>query len=131
MTGFTLAQAEAHNARVAAEAQRAAARARISNDHTTRLKIPHAEQRERKAPLARSDEGETQGPGCPLVCFTLRRVRLLDIDAKFHSCKDIIDGLQIAGLIRGDKEGQIGLEVRQEKVASFKYEETIIEITYP
>ncbi len=84
-----------------------------------------------KAPLASNHEGETQGTGCPLVSFTLRRVRLLDVDAKYGVIKDLLDGLCYAGIIYGDKEGQISLEVRQEKVGSFKEENTLIEIFTP
>lgn len=90
--------------------------------------LPDAEQRERATPLARRDEGEAQGAGCPLVRFTLYRVKLLDVDAKYSSVKDLLDGLQHAGLIRGDKEGEINLEVRQTKVASYAEERTVIEI---
>ena len=63
--------------------------------------------------------------------FTLSRVRLLDADAKWGSVKDVLDGLQYAGLIRGDREDQIELEVRQVKVSSFKSETTEVEIIYP
>lgn len=62
--------------------------------------------------------------------FTLRKCRLFDVDAKFTAIKDLLDGLQYAGLIRGDKEGEITLEVVQEKVAHRAQEETLIRIEY-
>ena len=92
----------------------------------TDAQIPDAQQRQRTQPLARHGAGKAQGPECPLVRFTLRRVKLLDVDAKYGSVKDLLDGCTIAGLIRGDKEGQIRLEVEQEKVGHYEQEETII-----
>jgi hypothetical protein len=92
--------------------------------------ISHAEQCERPKELARSDAGKAPGASCPLVCFTLHRVQLLDVDAKYGSVKDLLDGLQYAGLIAGDKEGQIDLKVEQIKVKHREEEQTVIEITY-
>lgn len=63
--------------------------------------------------------------------FILCRVRLLDVDAKWGSVKDLLDGLCYAGLIPGDREGQITLEVRQQKVSSYTGEKTIIELELP
>lgn len=91
--------------------------------------LPDAKQRECQIALEGNSKRETQSARCSHVCFTLRRVKLLDVDAKYHSCKDLIDGLQHAGLISGDKEGQITLEVNQVKVAHYEDEQTIIEIT--
>ncbi len=93
-------------------------------------RIPNPPPCERPAPLAPDCCRETQSTGCPLVRFTLRRVRLLDVDAKYASVKDLLDGLQYAGLIRGDKEGEVRLEVVQEKVKKFCEESTLIEIEY-
>lgn len=92
------------------------------------VEIPDTEQCERSQELAGSDAGEAQSTECLRVVFTLRRVRLLDVDAKYSSTKDILDCLTFSGVIRGDKEGQISLEVCQEKVDSFKDEETIVEV---
>ncbi len=74
---------------------------------------------------------KASGARCPLVRFTLCRVKLLDVDAKYGSVKDLLDGLAYAGLIRGDKEGQICLEVEQVKVSHYAEEKTVIEIDYP
>lgn len=93
--------------------------------------LPNPKPQKQARTLAGNDEGETQSAGRPLVRFTLRRVRLLDVDAKFSSVKDLLDSCTYAGLIPGDKEGQIDLEVLQEKVSHFKEEETEIVIEYP
>jgi hypothetical protein len=90
--------------------------------------VSNAEPEEQARALDGHDAGETQGAGCPLVRFTLRRVKLLDVDAKFGSIKDLLDALQYAGAIRGDREGQIRLEVLQEKVKTYAQEETQIEV---
>lgn len=102
-----------------------------SYEDRPQTQIPHAELPECPPQLEGCSGGETPGAEIPAVRYTLRRVRLLDVDAKFASVKDTLDGLQYAGLITGDKEGQITLEVRQEKVGTYKEEETLIEIEYP
>lgn len=98
--------------------------------YSVKPSISHTEQLERPQELARSDAGKAQGAGCPTVVFTLHRVQLLDVDAKFGSVKDLLDGLQYAGLIPGDKEGQIDLKVEQVKVKHRKEEQTVVEILY-
>ena len=92
--------------------------------------VPNTQQCELQKELARCDAGKAQGAGCLAVIFTLHRVQLLDVDAKYGSVKDLLDGLQYAGLIPGDKEGQIDLKVEQVKVKHRKEEQTVIEITY-
>jgi hypothetical protein len=101
-----------------------------AHENRTRTQLPNPAPRERPAPLASSCGGEAPSTICPIVRFTLRRVRLLDVDAKYASVKDLLDGLQYAGLIHGDKEGQVRLEVVQEKVRKFTEESTLIEIEY-
>lgn len=101
-----------------------------SHDHQTLPGLPDAEPPQQARALDCHDARKTPGAGCPLVSFTLCRVRLLDVDAKWGSVKDLLDGLQYAGLIHGDKEGQVRLAVWQEKVASFKDEKTVIEIEW-
>jgi len=73
-------------------------------------------------------KGEAPGARCPVVVFTLCRVNLLDVDAKYASVKDLLDGLQHAGIISGDKEGEVLLLVNQKKVSHYKEEQTIIEV---
>jgi len=78
--------------------------------------------------LASDSQREAQGAR-PLHCrFTLRRKQLLDVDAKYSSVKDLLDCLTFSGVIRGDKEGQITLEVNQEKVNKGEPETTTIEV---
>lgn len=93
--------------------------------------IPDTKLPQQPPALEGAGEGEAPGTGCAHVCFTLFRVKLLDVDAKVASTKDLLDGLATAGLIRGDREGEISLEVRQEKVRTYKDEKTEITITYP
>ena len=93
-------------------------------------RIPDPKPRECPAPLEGHREEEARGSRCPVVRFRLCRVKLLDVDAKYASVKDLLDGLTAAGCIHGDKEGQIRLEVEQIKVSSYTSECTEIEIEY-
>jgi hypothetical protein len=90
--------------------------------------VSHPEQRQRPQELVRCDEGKAQSTRCVPVCFTLYRLRLLDVDAKYASVKDLLDCLVSAGFVAGDKEGQVSLEVRQEKVKTKAEEKTLIEL---
>lgn len=98
----------------------------LYGNHTPCLKVQNAQQPECPATLDSGDARETQGSGCPLVRFTLRKCQLLDVDAKYGSVKDLLDGLAKAGLIHGDGEGEITLEVLQQKVKTRAEECTII-----
>jgi len=90
--------------------------------------VSDTKQCERAKTLASDCKGEAQGAR-PLHCrFTLRRKSLLDVDAKYSSVKDLLDCLTFSGVIRGDKEGQITLEVNQEKVNKGEPETTSIEV---
>jgi hypothetical protein len=100
-----------------------------ANSHTP-VSNTSTKRHEAKQPLG-SKQGKVSGFRMPHVRFLLRRVRLLDVDAKYASVKDLLDGLQIAGCISGDKEGQITLQVDQEKVGSYVEEKTVIEIDDP
>lgn len=98
------------------------------NNFLTVNTLPDAKQRELKKTLARSDEGKAPGAGLLHCRFTLRRKSLLDVDAKYASVKDLLDCLVFSGIIPGDKEGQITLQVEQEKVKLKSDERTVIEI---
>lgn len=106
------------------ESQLAAEDAAVSD----RAAVPDAQQRQCAETLARGDAGEAQGARLPHCRFTLVRKKLLDVDAKYSSVKDLLDCLAIAGVIPGDKEGQITLEVIQRKTTTGQAEETIIEV---
>ncbi len=96
-----------------------------------RTSLPHSKPSKQTGALGGNHEGKAHGSGCPLVRFKLCRVRLLDVDAKWGSVKDLLDGLQYAGLIRGDREGEIRLEVEQERVSHFAEERTEIHLELP
>ena len=98
------------------------------NNLQTDAGISHPEQRQRPQPLAGSDAGKASGPGLLHCRFTLRRKKLLDVDAKYASVKDLLDCLARCGIIRGDREGEITLEVIQQKIAKSETEQTIIEV---
>lgn len=97
------------------------------NNHNA-PKLPDDKHKELSGALAKDGEGKASGARRPHVRFTLCRVKLLDVDAKYGSVKDLLDGLQYAGLIHGDREDQITLEVNQVKVAHYSEEKTMIEI---
>lgn len=104
------------------------ARTKKHENHTD-TRLPNPKPTKQAGALDGDHAGKTSSPGCPLVRFTLCRIRLLDVDSKYGSVKDLLDGLQYAGLIRGDREGEINLEVHQIKVAHRHEEKTLIEIT--
>jgi len=64
------------------------------------------------------------------VRIVFRRQRTLDKDNYSGSGKDILDGLRHAGLIPGDSEKEIDLQVEQEKVAHLSDQGTVIEIIW-
>ena len=93
-----------------------------------RAALPDTEQRKRPEALARSDAGEASRPGLRHCRFTLHRRKLLDVDAKYSSVKDLLDCLAIAHVVDGDKEGQITLEVNQVRCGKGEPETTVIEV---
>jgi hypothetical protein len=95
---------------------------------STGVELPDTKQLERKETLARSDEGEAQSAELLHCRFTLSRKKLLDVDAKYASVKDLLDCLWRAKVIRGDREGEITLEVIQRKVKKGEKESTVIEV---
>lgn len=100
-------------------------------EHNVDAGLSDTEQAQRPPALATKRKGKAQSAGCPCVRFTLCRVKLLDVDAKFSSVKDTLDFLAICGLIPGDKEGEITLEVSQVKVGTYAEEHTDVRIIYP
>lgn len=100
------------------------------NSSNRPLPTPEPERRTPDA-LDRVAQEKTGGQACPFVRFTFYRVRLLDVDARAHGAKDLLDGLEDAGLIPGDAEGQINFEAVQTKVHYRKDERTEIELILP
>ena len=90
-----------------------------------RIAISDTKQSECEKTLEVGGRGEAQGSRLLHVCFTLHREQLLDVDAKYSSTKDLLDFLATCGIIPGDREDQITLEVNQIKS---KDEKTVIEI---
>ncbi len=99
--------------------------------YQNRRSVSNSKQCECQAPLAGGGEGEAQSSRCVPVRFTLYRIRLLDVDAKYGSVKDLLDCVVASGLVAGDKEGQINLEVSQVKVKTKQEERTEIVIDNP
>ena len=81
----------------------------------------------RDDPLAAAPRKESH-LGRVVVRIISFRTRLLDADNLVGGSKYFTDGLRYAGLIPGDAETQIRLEVRQEKVQTKQDEHTRIEI---
>src|SRR5271165_1847725 len=71
---------------------------------------------------------EAQSPARPLVRITRRSTRLLDRDNLWGSVKPLLDSLRDSGLVAGDDEASIQLDVRQEKVKHLAERGTIVEI---
>lgn len=109
------------------------------NDNHSSTKLPLPQPEQQATALERQDAGEKDMPPSLIgsdgsrvsVGITLFRVRLLDPDNKYSACKDLIDGLRYAALLRDDKEEDITLEVTQERVKHFADERTVVTITYP
>jgi len=93
--------------------------------------VSNPEQCERPANVGSGDAGKAQSTGCIQVRFILHRVRLLDVDAKYGSVKDLLDCVVHAGFVAGDKEGQVDLKVRQIKVKTHAEERTFIVLPCP
>lgn len=122
MATFTQSQVDEINARSLA--------GKIKNEKRFQPHDPvsHSQQRELPKALEADCGREAPRPGLRHCRFTLRRKKLLDVDAKYASVKDLLDCLTISGIIRGDKEGEITLEVNQEKITKGETEETEIEV---
>ena len=103
----------------------------IALNIATGAEVSDTQSEKHPTTLDSNRQRKAQSPRCPAVRFTLRRKKLLDVDAKWGSVKDLLDGLQYAGIIQGDREGEITLEVKQEKIEAGEEETTIIEIDIP
>ncbi len=103
-------------------------KAKHETDH--QREIQDSEQREQTPALGSEGKREASGAKCPLIGFTLYRVKLLDWEAKYSSVKDLLDGCVASGLLDGDREDQIDPKsfVIQKKVSHYSEERTEITI---
>ena len=72
---------------------------------------------------------ESGGTARHRVRIVSRRVRLCDADNLVGGVKHLVDALRIAEIIPEDDTQAIRLEVTQEKVSSYKKEETWVEVS--
>jgi hypothetical protein len=89
----------------------------------------HSTEMESVAEVGREIGHESTGDNRHRVRIVSRRVRLCDPDNLVGGVKHLVDALRIAGIIPEDDPKSISLEVSQEKVASYKNEETWVEVT--
>jgi len=75
--------------------------------------------------------GTKEGDARPLVSYVLYRCRPLDPDAIHGATKVCTDVLCKIGLLPGDSEKHIRLEVTQEKVNHMNEQRTELRIQYP
>ena len=92
---------------------------------------PKADQPTARQTLERPVAREEKGDARIVLEYVLYRCRPLDPDAIHGATKVCTDCLQQIGLIPGDSEKHIRLEVRQEKVAHLNEQRTTLKITYP
>ncbi len=106
--------------------------AQPTHDHQTDRPIPNAKPKPNKGrALGNKLQEQEGGISRTVVRFTGFRVRPLDPDNFAGSVKELLDGLRHAHLINGDEAWRIKLETDQVKVAHYKDEKTVIEITTP
>jgi hypothetical protein len=77
---------------------------------------------------APKNAGKEMRPARSRVRITSKRARLLDADNLIGGGKFLLDAIRQCRLIEDDSTEHIILEMRQEKVAHRKDEETVIEI---
>lgn len=105
---------------------------RKTNDNPLRSKIPDPIVERDQAPaLGSATKGKAKVLERVRVRFVGYRVRPLDPDNFAGSCKDGLDFLRHANLIKGDEPWRITLETEQVQVAHFHQEKTVIEIELP
>jgi hypothetical protein len=98
--------------------------------YLNRCRISNSEpERDQATTLDRAAKGKEKGVGRTVVSFTGYRVRPLDPDNFAGSCKDLLDGLRHAQIIKGDEPWRIALETEQVKVGHFSQERTEIIIS--
>lgn len=81
--------------------------------------------------LVESESTKIDGMAKPYVRITRFSTGRLDRDNLWASVKSLVDGLQQSGLIHGDSENEIDLQVAQEHVKTRAEQGTEIVITFP
>ncbi len=103
-----------------------------TNETAPRTEVPNPKpQRHKKTALERSIPREEESLPRVTVRFIGYRVQPLDPDNFAGSCKDLLDGLRHATLIRGDEPWRIRFETEQYRVAHYAQEKTVIELDLP
>lgn len=92
-----------------------------------------ATQRERSdvPPLESEVPGQGKSDARPVLSIKCFRVRLLDKDNLYAGTKSLTDCIREIGLVSGDTEAEIDIQVSQEKVAHYREQRTEVKITYP
>ncbi len=91
--------------------------------------LKHSSEIQPMAEVGREIGNESKGDYRHRVRIVSRRVRLCDPDNLVGGVKHLVDALRIGGIIPEDDPKAITLEVSQEKVSSYKNEETWVEVT--
>lgn len=100
-----------------------------ANETHTQPQLPDPEPKPKpRRALEHSLPGKEESLPRVTVRFIGYRVRPIDPDNFAGSCKDLLDGLRHAALIRGDEPWRIRFETEQCKVAHYAQEKTVIEI---
>lgn len=89
----------------------------------------HSAEMESVAEVGGEIGHESTGDNRHRVRIVSRRVRLCDPDNLVGGVKHLVDSLRLSGVIPEDNPQAITLEVTQEKVGSYKDEETWVEVS--
>lgn len=92
-----------------------------------RPKVPKPDTRKT---LARKVRREAESDARPVVSIVVFRVRRLDKENLYGSTKPLTDCLCQVGLIPGDAEDQIDLQVTQQRVPHYADQHTELRIDY-
>lgn len=91
--------------------------------------VKHAVPDERMGEAQGEARYESGSPSRHRVRIVSKRVRLCDPDNLVGGVKHLVDSLRLAEIIPEDDPYAISLEVSQEKVSSYKDEETWVEVS--
>jgi|ERR1041385_1944557 hypothetical protein len=104
----------------------------MSYDDTSKFELQSTEPQRNQTPALGGANGrKEESPERVTVRFIGYRCRPLDPDNFAGGCKDLLDALRHAHLIKGDEPWKIIFQTEQIKVSHKTYEKTEIEIRYP